>query len=90
MDNDPNHTSIKGKAFQQAKSINWWKTPAELPDFNLWYKVKEYFGRYVKPISKDGLIGEIQDFWKAVDVPKCIKYIWHLKAIEVNGEPTEY
>ena len=99
MDNDPKHTSIKAKAFLQAKSINWWKTPAELPDFNpienLWHEVKEYLRRDVKPTTKDELIGGIQGFWKTVDVPKCIKYIRHLKkvipkAIEVNGEPTGY
>ena len=99
MDNDPKHTSIKAKAFLQAKSINWWKTPAESPDFNpienLWHEVKEYLRRDIKPTTKDELIGGIQEFWKTVDVPKCIKYIRHLKkvipkAIEANGEPTGY
>lgn len=99
MDNDPKHTSKKAEVFMTEKSINWWKTPAESPDFNpienLWHEVKEFLRREIKPKTKEELISGIQEFWRTVDVAKCQKYIGHLKkvvpkAIEVKGEPTGY
>ena len=99
MDNDPKHTSRKANSFLHEKSIHWWKTPPESPDFNpienLWHKAKEYLRREKKPTTKEELIKGIQEFWGTVDVAKCRRYIGHLrkvipKAIELNGEPTGY
>ena len=49
----------------------------------------------MKPLRKDELVQGINRFWDTVDVPKCKKYISHLKkvipkVIEENGEPTGY
>ena len=56
-DNDPKYTS---RQFFEDNNINWWKTPAESSDCNpienLWYEMKEYIGREVKPNTKQELI----------------------------------
>ena len=33
QDNDPKHTSNYTKDYLENESINWWKTPAESPDY---------------------------------------------------------
>ena len=99
QDNYPKHTSRLTREFFQLNSINWWKTPPESPDCNpienLWHEVKEYLRREVKPKTKQELIDGIQEFWTTVDVPKCTKYIRHLRkviprVIELEGAATGY
>ncbi len=99
QDNDPKHTSKRVGKWLEEKHINWWKTPAESPDLNpienLWHELKEYSRRVVKPLTKDQLVAGILEFWETVDVPKCQKYIHHLKrvvpkVIEMDGGPTGF
>lgn len=99
QDNDPKHTSKRAQDFLVQKAINWWKTPAESPDCNsianVWYELKEYIRREVKPRIKEQLVEGIQEFWATVDVEKCQKYICHLRkvlpqVIELNGDATRY
>ena len=40
---------------------------------NLWYELKEFIRREVKPKSKEELIEGIQSFWKTVDAAKCTR-----------------
>ena len=72
--------------------VTWWKTPPESPDLNpienMWHELKEF-------IRHDKLIRGIINFWKTVDVSKCVKYINHLrkvipKVIELDGATTGY
>ena len=99
QDNDPKHTSRLAQNFYSQSGINWWRTPAESPDLNpienLWYELKEYVRREVKPTTKLELVNGINSFWATVDENKCCHYINHLskvipKVIEVNGEATGY
>ena len=94
QDNDPKQTSRVAQLFLEEHHANQWKTPAESPDCNpienLWHELKEYWRREVKLRTKDELVQGILEFWKAVDVQKCQKYIRHLrkvvpKVIELNG-----
>ena len=39
QDNDPKHTLAAAKEFFAENSINWWKTPPESPDANLWHEL---------------------------------------------------
>ena len=47
--NDPKHTWYHAQGFIASQGINWWKTPAELPDLNsienLWHDMKEFIRR---------------------------------------------
>ena len=57
--------------------------------------MKEFLSREVKPRTKQELIDGIERFWNTVHVPKCAKYINHLrmvilKVIECNGAATGY
>ena len=56
QDNDPKHISGYPADWMD-NSINWWKTPAELPDLNpiknLWHELKEFIRREAKPTTKD-------------------------------------
>ena len=79
--------------------IEWWKTPPESPDLNpienVWYELKEYIRREVKPKTKADLIAGIKEFLGTVDTQKCQKYIGHLKkvipkVIEVQGVASGY
>ena len=99
QDNDPKHTSNYAIDFLRCKKVNWWKTPAESPDLhpieNMWYKLKEFNRREVKPQTKDELVAGIIKFWDTVTVEKYQKYINHLKkvipkVIELNGATTGY
>ena len=85
QDNDPKHTSKAVGVWLNESEINWWKTPAELPDLNpvenLWHELKEYQRRVVKPKTKDELINGILQFWNTVDTAKCVKYVRHLKRL---------
>lgn len=99
QDNDPKHTSRAAQDFYARSGINWWRTPAESPDLNpienLWHELKEFMRREIKPTTKHALVHGIMRFWETVDVPKCCRYINHLKkvvpkVIEVFGEPTGY
>ena len=40
QDNDPKHTSRQAKEFFSRHSINWWRTPPESPDENVWQELK--------------------------------------------------
>lgn len=99
QDNDPKHTSRAAQAFFVSKGINWFRTPPESPDLNpienLWHELKEYIRGVIKPKNKQELVDGIVRFWTTVDVPKCQRYINHLRkvlprVIEVQGEPTGY
>lgn len=59
------YTSSLASKFFKDNRINWWKTPAELPDCNPIEKneLKEYLQREVKPKMKQELIDGIQAFW---------------------------
>ena len=63
QDNDPKHTSRIAKDYFEDNSINWWKTPAECPDFNpienLWHELKEYNWCEEKPKTKQQLVDGI-------------------------------
>ena len=75
-DNNPKHTSNAAKSFLVESGVNWWRTPAESPDCNpiknLWYEMKEYVRREVKPTAKQQLIDEICAFWGTFDVAKIM------------------
>lgn len=85
QDNDPEHTSGYASDWMRDNSINRWKTPAESPDLNpienLWHELKEFIRREIKPKTKDQLIQGTAQFWRTVDVAKCVKYIGHLKKV---------
>ena len=83
QDNDPKHTSRNTQEFFAEEGTNSWRTPAESPDCNpienLWYELKEYIRRELKPTNKEQLIKVIKTFWEEqVDTAKCHKYILHL------------
>ena len=99
QDNDPKHASRRVGEWLERNNINWWKTPAESPDINpienMWHELKEHIRRVTKPKTKQELVSGILSFWDTVDVPKCRKYIGHLKKvipeiIKQNGGPTGY
>ena len=99
QDNDLKHTSKLAKSFMDNNGVNWFKTPPESPDLNpienLWYELKEYLRREVKPRTKQELIDGVLAFWDSVSISKCRKYIHHLvkvipRVIEVNGDATGY
>ena len=99
QDNDLKHTSRRVGQYIEKEGINWWKTPPESPDLNpienLWHELKDYLRREIKPSNKEELISGILQFWATVDVPKCRKYIYHLKkvlpkVIELQGAATGY
>ena len=84
-DNDPKHTSGVAHGFLEEKQVYRWRTPAESPDTNpienLWYELKEYIRRVVKPTSKQELVEGIKEFWRTDDTAKCQKYIRHLHKV---------
>ena len=99
QDNDPKHVSRYAQDFMASNGVNWWRTPAELPDLNpienLWHELKEYIRRETKPKTKEELVAGIQDFWATVDTAKCTKYIRHLRkviprVIQLEGRATGY
>ena len=99
QDNDPKHTSRHACNFMENNGINWWRTPPESPDMNpienLWYELKEYIRRVVKPRVKQEFINGIEEFWRTVTVEKCRKCIGHLRkvvprVIELEGAATGY
>ena len=53
---DLNHTSRYAHNYIEERGINWWRTPAELPDLNLlknlWHELKELIRTEVKPKTK--------------------------------------
>ena len=84
-DNDPKHNSKIAKKFLEDNGIYWWRTPVESPDLNpienLWYELKEFIRREVKPKWKEELVEGIKTFWETVTEAKCKKYIGHLKKV---------
>ena len=99
QDNDPKHTSKLAQEYFESVAVNWWKTPPDSPDCNpienLWHELKEYQRRVIKPHSKQELVNGIMQFWETVDIPKCKRYIRHLRkviprVIELNGDATGY
>lgn len=80
-DNDPKHTSCYAQRYLEEKRVNWWRTPAESPDFNpIENELKVYIRREV-PKTKEELIDGIEAFWSTVDIEKCRKYIRHLHKV---------
>ena len=81
-DNAPKHTSALARQFLEENNVTWWRTPAESPDLNpienLWHELKEHNCREVKPQTKQELVDA---FWDSVDIPKCVKYIRHLRKV---------
>ena len=67
-DNDPKHTSKLAQQFLNEKQVNWWRTPAELPDLNpienLWHELKEYIRREVKPKNTWPEMEDISEYVK--------------------------
>ena len=59
------------KEFFTTNNINWWRTPPESPDMNLWHELKEYVRREVKPENKEQLVNGITRFWASIDAHKC-------------------
>ena len=65
---------------------NFWRKPHKLvkdssrnnPIENMWHELKEFLRREVKPQTKDELIRGIHQFWDAVIIEKCSRYIRHL------------
>ena len=55
-DNNPKYTSRFAQDYLKAKSVYWWRTPAESPDLNpiqnLWHELKEYIRCETKPKTK--------------------------------------
>ena len=99
QDNDPKHCSKLARKHYAANGINWWPTPLQSSDLNLielvWYELKEYICREVKPHNNKELITGIKAFWNTVSRAKCQRYIGHLKkvipnVIECDGSATEY
>ena len=97
QDNSPKHTSRLASAYSEESGINWWRTPPTFPYCNpienVWHELKEYMRREVKPTTKQHLIDGIHSFWMTVDVPKCRKYICHIRrvlprVIDLNGAAT--
>lgn len=99
QDNDPKHVSRMAKTFFEDNGVNWWRTPPESPDLNpienVWHELKEHLRSRVKPKNLSELISGIKSFWTTVDIPKCRKYIGHLRkviprVIELQGDATGY
>ena len=71
--------------FIEENNINYWPTPAESLDLNpikmIWYELKSYLRRFVKPTNKEQLINGIQEFWQTVTPEKCQRYIGHLRKV---------
>ena len=88
QDNDPKHVSGYTQEYFNRAKINWWKTPPESPDLNpienLWYELKEFIRREVKPTTKGDLVEGIKQFWTTVDIVKCKKYIT-LVSLKLNA-----
>jgi hypothetical protein len=85
--------------FYKEMDMEWWRTPAELPDLNpienMWHKLKENIRRKAKPRIKEELMDAIKSFWETVDVAKCHRYIYHLRkvipaVIDCEGQATGY
>ena len=47
----------------------------------LFFFLKEYNRRIVKPKTKGELVEGIKEFWRTVTMTKCVKYIDHLKKV---------
>ena len=99
QDNDPKHTSKLAQEYFESVGVNWWKTPPESPDCNLienlWHELKECQRRVIKPHSKQELVDGIMQSWETVDIPKCKRYVRHLRkviprVIELSRDATGY
>lgn len=83
QDNDPKQTSQYAKQFYNDNDINWWETLPESPDLNpielLWYELKWYIRKHVKPKRKEELVAGICEFWNTrLTKEKCQHYIEHV------------
>ena len=80
-------------------SINWWKTPPELPDCNpienLWHELKHHLQTRVKPRNAEQLLQGISEFWGKLTPLRCQRYINHIHrvlpvVIEREGKATGF
>ncbi|CAC5385916.1 unnamed protein product [Mytilus coruscus] len=87
QDNDSKHKSKSTKQWMSNKNMldNVMKTPASSPDLNpienLWSTLKQYPQSKVKLKTKETLISGIRQFWEALTVEQCIKYIDHIHKV---------
>ena len=86
QDNDPKHTSRIAREFFNQNHINWWKTPAESPDFNpierVWNQLKQFLTHTVRPTNKQELVNGIKLFWSMkLTIEQCVRYINHLHRV---------
>ena len=90
-DNDPKYTSRFAQDYLKAKSVYWWRTPAESPYINP-NELKEYIRYETKPKTTVEEKGVLVDC-RPEEV--CQVYIQHLKkvipkVIELGGAATGY
>ena len=99
QDNDPKHCARYTRAYFEEHNVNWWPTPAEIPDLNpienVWGSMKEYLRNVYKPRGLDDLKCGIRQFWRTLTPTVCTRYINHLHTvmpvvIEKQGGPSGY
>ena len=86
QDSEPKHTRKLAKAYLEEQSINWWHTPANSADINLfehvWAELKQYVARRIMLLTKSKLVKGIVTFWsRRMTKVKCIKYINHVQKV---------
>ncbi len=98
QDNDPKHTSKKGKECITANSINWFPTPPESPDLNpiemIWAEMKHFIRKIYQPQNQQELVTALDTYWNSSITPDvCRKYIGHIEkviplVIKAEGGPS--
>ena len=95
QDNDPKHASGYIDNFCKENGMNWWCTPPESPDLNIWGSLKQYLRNIYKPKNLAQLKEGIQQFWLTLTPEVCTQYIMHLKKVmpkvkEEEGGPSGF